>query len=51
MSTKGIADILCVSETFVKKVNRLYENTADVKDPPRRKSNARTITGKENAIF
>jgi len=41
MSTKGIADILCVSETFIRKVIGLYENTAK----------ARMITGKQNAIF
>lgn len=46
LSPKNIAGRLLVSETFVKKVIRLYEATRSVSDPPRSKSNKRKISGK-----
>ena len=40
-----ISELLSVSKTFVKKIIRIYQNTLDVADQPRRKGRLRLITG------
>ncbi|KXJ14881.1 hypothetical protein AC249_AIPGENE26954 [Exaiptasia diaphana] len=51
MMHQSIADTLCVSERHVRKVNKLYENTLEVKDPPRRKSKERLLSAAELLIL
>ena len=46
LSQYEIAETLSVSNTFVKKIIRLYDITGTVSDLPRRKSQKRKISGK-----
>lgn len=46
LQAKQIAERLFVSETFVRKIIKLYENTKTVRDPPRRRGIVRVIQGK-----